>query len=161
MTDHPPVEPSEGVFYVVRLPGGWQLCTFRHDEYGPIGLPDCWVQVLEPFMSIWLARLAQDGPAAFKTHYSAINDKLGLLVADYDAFPRGEVRRGADRKHFIVQHGGEIARTMHIPRREIEEAFGIQGHAKWVEDEAYVSDHRHAQRLRGLFQIADKWEDAG
>ena len=33
--------------------------------------------------------------------------------------------------------------------------------AEWVEDEAYVSDHRHAQRLRGLLQIADKWEDAG
>lgn len=157
MTDHP--EPSEGVFYVVRLPDGWQLCSFRFDEYGAIGLPDCWVQVLEPFLNIWLAQLGRDGPAEFKTRYSALENELGLLVAGYDTFPRGVVRRGEGRKTFVVRHGGELSRIMHVPRREIEEAFGIRGHATWVEDPEHVSDHRNAQRVRALLPIEEKWED--
>src|SRR5262245_61000834 len=44
-------EPSEGVFFVLRLPKGWQLCTCRHDEYGPLGLPDFWVEALGPFLN--------------------------------------------------------------------------------------------------------------
>jgi hypothetical protein len=156
---HIPAEPSEGVFYLVRLPDGWQLCSFRHDEYGPIGLPDCWVQVLEPFLNIWLAHLEQEGRADYKKRHSALESALGMLVAGYDAFPRGEVRRGADRKHYVIRHGGEFTRAMHVPHREVEEAFGVRGHAKWVEDMAHVSDHKNAQRVRALLSIKERWED--
>jgi hypothetical protein len=152
-------EPSEGVFYIVRLPDGWQLCTFRHDEYGPIGLPDCWVQVLEPFLNIWLSTFENHGAAEYSARHTALEAALGLLVAGYDAFPRGEVRRGVDRKRYIIRHGGELARVMHVPRREIEEAFGIRGRATWVEDASHVSDHRNAKRLRTLLPIAEAWED--
>jgi len=152
-------EPSEGVFYIVRLPDGWQLCTFRFDEYGAIGLPDCWVQVLEPFLTIWLAELEEARPEDFPERYAAIQKELGLLVAGYDGFPRGDVLRDPDRKHFIVRHAGEISRSMHIARREIEEAFGIHGRAQWVDDPEHISDHRNAQRIRALFPIRDRWED--
>lgn len=157
MTDHP--EPSEGVFYVVRLPEGWQLCSFRFDEYGPIGLPDCWVQVLEPFLNIWLAHLEQEGAVKYEERHTALEHELGQLVAGYDTFPRGVVCRSKDRKRYLIQHGGELARVMHVPRREIEEAFGIRGAATWVEDTAHVSDHRNAQRVRTLLPIPEKWED--
>ncbi len=157
MTDHP--EPSEGVFYVVRLPHGWQLCSFRFDEYGPIGLPDCWVQVLEPFLDIWLTHFGKENPTTFKARHTALESELGLLVAGYDTFPRGEVCRADDRKRYVIRHSGELARMMHVPRREIEEAFGIHGHATWVEDHDHISDHRSAQRLRALLPIEEKWED--
>ena len=159
MTDHLSAEPSEGVFFVVRLPDGWQLCSFRFDEYGPIGLPDCWVQVLEPFLALWLDHLNQTDPAKFKDRHAALESQLGQLVAGYDTVPRGEVIRGEGRKRFVIRHGGEIARAMHVPRHEIEEAFGIHGHANWVEDAAHVSDHRNAQRVRSLLPIPEKWED--
>ena len=154
------VEPSEGVFYIVRLPFGWQLCTFRHDEYGPIGLPDCWVQVLEPFLNIWINKLEEGGANNFAERHAALEGELGMLVAGYDAFPRGEVRRGADRKHFEVHHGGEMTRSMHITKKEIEEAFGIRGKANWTEDTTYISDHKSAQRLRALLPIRETWEDS-
>lgn len=159
VTDHLSAEPSEGVFYVVRLPDGWQLCSFRFDEYGHLGLPDCWVQVLEPFLNIWLEHLVKEGPLKFQARHDALQKELGLLVASYDTFPRGEVRRGRDDKHFVVHHGGELSRSMRVPRRDIEEAFGIHGVAKWVENVEHISDHRNAQRVRSLLQIHDKWED--
>lgn len=153
-------EPSEGVFYIVRLPNGWQLCTFRHDEYGPIGLPDCWVQVLEPFLNIWMNALEEEGPKVFAERHAALENDLGMLVAGYDAFPRGEVRRGKDRNHFVIHHGGELSRGMHITKKEIEEAFGVRGKASWEEDTNYISDHKSAQRVRGLLPIGDVWEDS-
>ena len=153
-------EPSEGVFFVVRLPNGWQLCTFRHDDYGPIGLPDCWVQVLEPFLTIWLAKLEADCGTNFKTKYGALESELGMLVAGYDAFPRGEIRRNPLTDRYEVHHGGELTRKMQISRREIEEAFGIHGMAKWVEDPSHISDHLSARRLRGLLPISEVWEDS-
>lgn len=156
---HSSADPSEGVFYVVRLPDGWQLCSFRFDEYGPIGLPDCWVQVLEPFLNIWLDHLGNRESEEFKARHAALEHELGQLVAGYDTFPRGEVRREPGRKQFIVHHGGELLRQMHVPRKEIEEAFGISGHARWVEDQTHISDHRNAQRVRSLLPIEDKWED--
>jgi hypothetical protein len=54
--------PQKAFFFVVRLPSGWQLCTCRHDEYGPVGLPDFWVEALDPFLAIWLAHLQQHAP---------------------------------------------------------------------------------------------------
>lgn len=159
VTDHISEEPSEGVFYVVRLPHGWQLCSFRFDEYGAIGLPDCWVQVLEPFLTIWLDHFNRADADSFPQRHAALEGELGQLVAGYDTFPRGEVFRANGRKRFVVRHGGELARTMQVPRREIEAAFGIEGLATWVEDTTHVSDHRSAQRLRSLLSIAEKWED--
>lgn len=155
-----PADPSEGVFYVVRLPDGWQLCTFRHDEYGTIGLPDCWVQVLEPFLEIWLNRFSQEGMETYETRHAALETALGSLVAGYDGFPRGEVRRGPGRKKYVIHHGGELSRTMRVSRKEIEDAFGIRGRTTWIEDPSHLSDRQSAERLRTLLPIGEKWEDA-
>jgi hypothetical protein len=151
-------DPSEGVFFVLRLPKGWQLCTCRHDEYGPLGLPDFWVESLGSFLNIWLAHFSEtDREHAAKRH-AALERALGLIVAGYDAFPRGEVKRSADRKRYIVRHGGELARRMKISRKEIEEAFGIRGRASWAADPQLKSTAESAQRLRGLLGITEAWE---
>jgi hypothetical protein len=151
--------PSEGVFYLVRLPDGWQLCTFRRDEYGSIGLPDCWVEVLNAFLNIWLAHFEKLAPEELLERQMDIEKAIGQLVASYDVFPRGEVKRRDGHRRFTVSHGGEIARGMHITHREIEEAFGIQGHAKWVVDSKFYSDPRAAKRLRSLLSFEEIWEN--
>src|SRR4051794_22003687 len=88
-----PSEPSEGFFFVVRLPDSWQLCTCRHDEYGPVGLPDFWVETLDPFLNIWLAHFAKHATKEVPSRHKAIEAAVGQLIAGYDAFPRGEVKR--------------------------------------------------------------------
>lgn len=151
-------DPSEGVFFVLRLPEGWQLCTCRHDEYGPLGLPDFWVEALGTFLNIWLAHfLKADREEATKRH-AALERALGLIVAGYDAFPRGEVKLGPGRKRYIVRHGGEITRRMRVTHREVEQAFGIAGRAKWVADERLRSTKESAKRVRGLLGIGETWE---
>src|SRR5215213_5863440 len=95
-------EPSEGVFFVVRLPTGWQLCTCRHDEYGTMGLPDFWVETLDPLLNIWLKYFEEHAAKELESRHKALESAVGLLVAGYDAFPRGEIKRGVGKRRFIV-----------------------------------------------------------
>jgi len=152
-------EPSEGVFFVVRLPSGWQLCTCRHDEYGKMGLPDFWVETLHPFLSVWLEYFEKHAAKEVASRHGALESAIGVLVAGYDAFPRGEVRRADDSQKFIVRHGGELTRHMHVPHREVEEAFGLSGKANWIVDPHHASMPDSARRLRSLLPITEKWEE--
>jgi hypothetical protein len=155
-----PREPSEGVFFVVRLPSGWQLCTCRHDEYGSMGLPDFWVETLDPFLTIWLKHFEKHAAKEFPSRHAALEAALGMLVAGYDAFPRGEVRRGpGSSRKFIVHHGGELTRLMHVPHREVEESFSLNGKVSWVIEPRHASMHDSAERLRSLLPITEKWEE--
>jgi hypothetical protein len=150
--------PSEGVFFVLRLPKCWQLCTCRHDEYGPLGLPDFWVEALGSFLNIWLSHfLERDRNRATKRH-AALEQALGQIVAGYDAFPRGEVKRGEGRNRYVVHYSGELTRAMDVTRREVEDAFGIRGCAKWVADKRLASARDSAERLRKLLPIKEQWE---
>jgi hypothetical protein len=47
-------------------------------------------------------------PNELEKRHSALEAAVGLLVAGYDAFPRGEVKRGIGQRRFIVRHGGEL-----------------------------------------------------
>jgi hypothetical protein len=154
-------EPSEGVFFIVRLPTGWQLCTCRQDEYGPMGLPDFWVETLGATLNLWLAYFQEQGPDELEARHRALEKNIGLLVAGYDAFPRGEIKRGVGKRRFIVRHGGDLTRAMHVPRREIEEAFGIRGKANWVVEPLHRAMPESAARVRELLPIAERWEGAG
>jgi hypothetical protein len=150
--------PSEGVFFVLRLPKCWQLCTCRHDEYGPLGLPDFWVEALGSFLNIWLSHfLEQDRDRATRRH-AALEQALGQIVAGYDAFPRGEVKRGEGRNRYVIHYSGELTRAMNVTRREVEDVFGIRGCAKWVEDKRLASGRESAERLRKLLPIREHWE---
>ena len=152
-------EPSEGVFFVVRLPSGWQLCTCRHDEYGSMGLPDFWVETLDPLLNIWLAHFEKHAAKEANSRHAAIEAAVGLLMAGYDAFPRGEVKRGVGKRRYLVRHGGELTRHMHVPRREVEDAFCIRGKANWVVDHRHTSIQESARRIRNLLPITEKWEE--
>lgn len=154
-----PSDPSEGVFFVLRLPKGWQLCTCRHDEYGPLGLPDFWVEALGSFLNLWLRHFEEREHEQAEKRHAAIERALGLIVAGYDAFPRGEVKKGPGRGRFVVHHGGDLQPAMKISHREVEDAFGIRGCASWVQDKKMAAQRDSARRLRGLLQIKDTWEN--
>ena len=52
-----------------------------------------------------------------------------------------------------------MSRAMHIPRREVEDAFGIQGRAAWVADRRYSAARESAKKLRELLPIVERWYD--
>jgi hypothetical protein len=153
-----PRAPSEGVFFIVRLPDHWQLCTFRFDEFGPAGIPDFWIETLGPFLNLWLQHFETTEPDTVEKHQEKLQKGLGMLVANYDVFPRGVVTKGMRKGHFVVRHGGDISRTMHILHRDVEAAFGIAGHARWVIDETHASSPEAAQYLRKYLPIPEEWE---
>src|SRR6516162_325352 len=107
-------DSSEGVFFIVRLPTGWQLCTCRHDEYGPLGLPDFWVEALAPFLDIWLAHFLEHEPENAGKRHVALERALGLVVAGYDAFPHGEVKRLRGQKRYVIRHGRDFTRALRV-----------------------------------------------
>ena len=76
-------DPSEGVFFVLRLPKGWQLCTCRHDEYGPLGIPDFWVEALGSFLNIWIPHFLEADREQAAKHHAILERALGLIVAGY------------------------------------------------------------------------------
>lgn len=156
-----PRAPSEGVFFIVRLPDHWQLCTFRFDEFGPAGVPDFWIETLGPFLNLWLHHFEQTEPDSVVEHQEQLQRALGMLVANYDVFPRGVVTRSLRKGHFVVRHGGDIGRSMHIPHRDVEAAFGITGHARWVIDEQYAAAPEAALYLRKYLPIEEEWERHG
>jgi hypothetical protein len=151
-------DPSEGVFFVLRLPKCWQLCTCRHDVYGPMGLPDFWVEALGPFLNIWIHYFLTEEPDHATTRHAALERALGQIVAGYDAFPRGDVKTGDSKRRYIIRYSPDLTRSLHVPKREIEDAFGIRGRASWVTDESLASDPVCAHRLRELLPIKAHWE---
>lgn len=151
-------EPSEGVFFIVRLPTGWQLCTCRQDDYGPMGLPDFWVETLGATLNLWLAHFEDHAPDELDARHATLERELGQLMAGYDAFPRGEVKLGVGRRRYVVRHGADLTRAMHVPRREIEEAFGIRGRANWVVEPLHRAMPESAALLRAVLPISERWE---
>jgi hypothetical protein len=122
-------------------------------------VPDCWVEVIGALLNIWLAHFENHSPAELHARHDALEKAIGILVAGFDTFPRGEIRRTSGGRRFAVLHGGELSRAMRVPRREIEEAFGIEGRASWRIDSRFVSDHQNARRIRRLLGIEEAWED--
>jgi hypothetical protein len=156
-----PRAPSEGVFFIVRLPDHWQLCTFRFDEFGSAGVPDFWIEALGPFLNLWLHHFEKTAPDSLEERHEQLERGLGMLVANYDVFPRGLVCKGMRKGHFLVRHGGDITRHMHITHRDIETAFGIVDHARWVIDEKYATVPEAAAHLRKFLPIEEEWERRG
>src|SRR6185436_10894276 len=127
-----PQTPSDGIYFIARLPEGWQLCTFRFDEFDELSVPDFWIEVLGSTIRVWLHHFKLTDSKHYEDHHAMIEDVLPQLVAGYDLFPRGQViqpkRRGA---RWTIQFGSEFTKAMGLKRRDIEEAFGIVGRAKW------------------------------
>jgi hypothetical protein len=116
------------------------------------------VETLGAVLNLWLAHFEDHAADELDARHSALEQALGLLVAGYDAFPRGEVKLGVGKKRYLVRHGGDLTRAMHVPRREIEEAFSIRGKANWVVEPRHRVMPDSAQRVRDLLPITERWE---
>ncbi len=150
--------PAEGVFFIVPVPHGWQLCTFRADDFGPISLPDCWPATLVSMLNIWLRHFEEHDPANCRNRHTRIENAIAHLISICDAIPRGRVRRGVRQKQFIVRHGGEMTEEMKVTRREIEETFGLEEPAHWIADHHLRSTPADAKLLREFLPIREAWE---
>jgi hypothetical protein len=153
-----PRAPSEGVFFAVRVPDHWQLCTFRFDECGAGGIPDFWVQTLGPLLNLWLHHFEKNDPDHLVERHTQIERSLGQLVAGYDAFPRGQITCGASPQHFVVRHSDGIERVLPGIRKEVDAAFGIVGRTRWIADHESAVSAESAELIRQHLPIEESWE---
>jgi hypothetical protein len=143
-----PPGPSEGIFYVVRFPRGWESVALRFDQGQEVGHPEFWREQIVP-------RIAREWSRVLNRAARALETELRML--EY-GFPRGRVVRQATR--FTVFNGNDLGRFMKVTKAAIEGRFGIIGLARWQED-----DHEHCLRedkeaVRQLLHLREDWKHA-
>jgi hypothetical protein len=137
------VTPTEGVYYVIRRPEGWELFSYRFDEFPETDHSEAW----ETFVAPVLAHVWQD-----KIRKPARYIENALILASY-AFPRGRVSQTTPGK-FVVLHGEDQDKVS--PKR-IEQAFSISGRAKWEFDIHEQCQKEDRDAVRQLLGIKENW----
>ena|SRR5687768_14734146 len=150
--------PSEGVYFIVRLPEGWQLCTYRFDDYEELGVPDLWVPTLAGLLRVWLQYFEENGNGSTEKHIRSIERALPQLVAGCDTFPRGHVVRALGGRRWTITHGGGLSRGMGVSRKDIEDSFGIPGRARWLLKNDLTCTQQSIRGVCQVLPIADRWQ---
>ncbi len=147
-TKNPGANPSEGIFYVVRLPNAWEPMTLRFEGGADVGHPDFWRHKLVPLLArAWSPLLG----------LSARELESNLSLCEY-GFPRGRVVRQGNT--FRVFHGNDLRKFMNITRVSIEGQFGIIGAARWQEDEHEQCLKEDKQAVQALLRLREDWKHA-
>ena len=149
--------PSEGIYFVVRLPNCWELKAFLFSKHHDSGHAELWENHVTPMLVYAWAPLLFIGINAVERQRRErlLRSELNL---HYDGFPRGRVTQMGSHKRFVVYHGGNLNTAMKIKRQDIESAFGITGCAAWKFDEHEQCSHFSAEGLRSELLLRDKWK---
>jgi hypothetical protein len=149
--------PTEGIYFVVRLPAGWRLLTYRFDQGPDEGHAEYWERDVVPMLiEAWWPKLSAAASAAGRP----ISERWlkSELEMHYDGFPRGRVTLSDEGKPYYVLHGANLEDGMKVTRRAIETAFGVTGKVTWVFDEHEQCGDISAEGLRSVLQLKDTWK---
>lgn len=137
------LDPSDGLFYCVRFPEGWELYSIRVDDFGEMVHPDVWEELVSPLVATkWSRVLKVSAPELLRE------------VREYCyGFPRGRVVKNIPEGQRI--YSSEIPKQ--IPRDSIERAFGLTN-PKWMRDLHEVPLKYERDALRKLLKIKETWD---
>lgn len=139
-------QPTEGIYYIIRLPKGWELLTHRHDEF-----PEEWNHE-----EVWRADVAPMLARAWTKIVGVPSDKLTKqLEFHYTAFPRGRI--GRDGVRWIVRHGNNLAPFMGISRSRVERAFELPN-AQWELDLHEQCLPEDAEAVQRILKLKEQWK---
>ena len=140
--------PCEGIYYVVREPSGWRLVTQRFAVGEDRQHQTMWEKDIVPaFARQWAAALGAD-PGELET----------LLKIMVFAFPRGRVTKVKNK--FVVYHGNDLKRFMHVGKRAIEQAFCIVGHSRWQLDDHERCVGFEKEEVQQMLRLTEDWPAA-
>ncbi len=140
------IQPTEGIYYVVRFPEQWGVMCLRFQPGQDVGHPDLWTQHISRFLAIKWSEII-----------GSTESHIWNLISDSPyAFPRGRVVKQRTRQ--IVFHGDDLEAFMGVSRDLIETAFGLQPKVKWQRD-----DHERCQSLdkefvRSVLKLGEDWK---
>lgn len=133
--------PSEGLYYLVLTPTGWEPYSYRFDEFPELDHPELWEDYVAPVLAHrWAAKLKRPASVLEKN-----------LAYHPFAFPRGRV----GGKPWKVFHGKDTPKG--ISRALIQRLFTLPPSTKWELD-----DHEQCQKVdrddvRALLNIRETW----
>lgn len=142
-----PVEPSEGAYFYVRYPLGWDLYAVRALDRGFIGHSTLWEELVCP-------DLAKQWSKTLKVPAKALERELKLHVY---GFPRGRVSKGSGRS-WLVLHGGDASGLSKV---KVECAFQIGKRAKWERDSHEQCQAADRDAVREILKIKETWPAVG
>ncbi len=148
---------SEGIFFVVRLPRGWELKFCCFDQHSECDHPEFWEEHVTPMLvNAWAPHLFT-GINRVERRRNELRLKSEIEL-HYDGFPRGRVTWVQASKQFIVYHGDNLKPAMKVTRLAVEEAFGIAGCSAWQFDEHEQCSLFSAEGLRSELQLRENWK---
>lgn len=144
----PSKEPSEGIFYVVPTPRGWNVYSHRFDV-----LPEC------HYSTIW----NKDAAPALATYWTKMlsrpaSDILCTIINHPYGFPRGRVVKVG--KSYNVYHANDIPKFMKVSKLNIENCFSIRKKSKWILDPKVQCMESDRDMLRLAFNLKETWPAA-
>ena len=138
--------PSEGIYYVLRYPDGWQPFALRFDEFPEMDHSDMWADFVAPV-------LAQGWSRALKLPPTRLENRLKLHAY---GFPRGRVARAPGKMIFNILYGGDVTPAMGVSNATIERLFSVTGVSKWVRDEHEQCQLDDRDAVRDALRIGPK-----
>jgi len=120
------LRPSEGPYYLVPFPEGWEVMAFPDEHYGGIGHIDAWKQYVVP---------------QIQSRYGIQFNPMEKIQADESpyAFPRGRVgatmpnvqMQGEEPGHWYIYYGSDTPKSVGEDTllRKVASAFGLNGYA--------------------------------
>jgi hypothetical protein len=149
---------SGGIYYTARMPGGWELFSFRFDEYGADILhPWVWEDYVVPILaSKW--NTARRGVVLPLPHGTRVKrDDSGLadleekLLELNAAFPRGRIMpRGTGYVHL---HGNDLSGMTGFSLERAERPFVVVGQVAREFDpheQCLITDRDAIRRVLGI-----------
>jgi len=148
--------PTEGVFYMVRVPYGWKLMAYYFDGiFGRrrIGHSLFWQSEMVPILAhLWAGALAKDAKMR-KLHEMVLKRRLHGLVY---AFPRGRIVKQHER--YIVLFGHDLTNRM-PPKDKVELLFGIRRKCDWNFNLKMRCKENEVHKIKRLLGLPDSWGD--
>lgn len=148
---------SEGIYFVVRLPNGWELKAFRFDQHTDGGHAEFWEAHVTPMLVNAWAYLLFKGLHGVERRQCELRLRSEIDL-HYDGFPRGRVTWVRASNRFMVYHGHNLKPAMKLTRHKIEKAFGITGRAAWEFDEHEQCSLSSAEGLRSELGLRETWK---
>ena len=131
-------KPSEGIYYIVRYPKGWELLTYRFQDREEIDHSEWWErEVASLVASAW--------------QFPSLK-KIRLLTY---AFPRGRISKPG--KIYQVLFGEDFMPATQRLKSEIISAFGIADKFIWTFDEHERCQELDRDEMRTLIAIKETW----
>lgn len=144
---------TEGVYFIVPFPGGWEVCAFRFNRYPDVGHALTWELMVAPQLALrWAPRL--HSVATLEQSPELVIRLKNALAPLYDSVPRGRVVSPSTlQRKYRLYHGADLAPWMKIKRATVEESLGIAGTVVWLKDEHETRNTDSVDRLTRLLRI--------